>query len=82
MLLLAASAASIVYANRFLHTPLNVPEGGYAQVIHRLFVERVQHRLGTRIPDATLNQLFAFPDGDALPSIYDWEGLFAEEYGV
>ena len=57
-----------------------VPEGGYARVIHRLFAERARHRLGTRIPDATLDRLFAFAE-EAPPSVYDWEGLFAEEYG-
>ena len=58
-----------------------VPEGGYARVIHRLFVQRVRYRLGPRIPDATLDRLFAFTD-EAPPSVYDWEGLFSEEYGV
>ena len=58
-----------------------VPEGGYAQVIHRLFAQRVRRHLGSRIPDATLNRLFAFTE-EAPPSVYDWEGLFAEEYGV
>ena len=59
-----------------------VPEGGYARVIYRLFTERVRQRLGSQIPDAALDRLFAFAHEEPARSVYDWESLFAEEYGV
>ncbi len=59
-----------------------VPEGGYARVIHRLFTERVRQRLGPQIPDAALDQLFAFTHEEPARSVYDWESRFAEDYGV
>ncbi len=59
-----------------------VPEGGYARAIHRLFVQRVHERLNGQIPPGALERLFVFSDEESTPTVYDWEGLFAEDYGV
>ncbi len=59
-----------------------VPEGGYARAIHRLFVQRIHERLNGQIPPDTLERLFVFSDEESTPPVYDWEGLFAEDYGV
>lgn len=59
-----------------------VPEGGYARVIHRLFVQRVRERLGPLVPPSHLEQLFSISDDDRALSVYDWEERFAEDYGV
>ncbi len=59
-----------------------VPEGGYARAIHRLFVQRIHERLNGQIPPGTLERLFVFSDEESAPTVYDWEGLFAEEYGL
>ena len=58
-----------------------VPEGGYTQAIHRLFAQRLHQRLNGQIPPGALDRLFDVSDDDAAPTVYDWEGLFAEDYG-
>ena len=69
--------ASAYQRNRY-----TVPEGGYARAIHRLFVQRVHQRLNGQIPPGSLDRLFVFSDEDAAPTVYDWDELFAEDYGV
>ena len=59
-----------------------VPEGGYARTIHRLFVLRIHERLNGQILPDTLERLFVFSDEASAPSLYDWQGRFAEEYGA
>ena len=68
--------ASAYRPNRY-----TVPEGGYARAIYRLFAQRVHQRLPGQIPPGDLDQLFAFSDEDPAPTVYDWEGLFAKDYG-
>lgn len=68
-------------APAYLPDRYTVPEGGYARVIHRLFVQRVHERLGSQIPEQALAQLFAASQEAPPSSVYDWEGLFAREYG-
>lgn len=58
-----------------------VPEGGYVEVVRRLFEERLSTRLGKTIHAGELNRLFPPAPSREHPTCYDWDELFHREYG-
>ncbi len=68
-----------------------VPEDGYVPVVRRLFVQRMEHLLGSTCCDGDVRRLFPDDqigentglndDPTSAESCYDWEAQFRRDYG-
>lgn len=68
-------------ATAYQRTRYTVPEGGYARVVQRRFADRVTRRLGLHLSPDDLALFFPFVKQTTPSNFYDWEELFAKDYG-